>query len=178
MLPPRFVAGTLKMHFAEPGGEQPERAKQMFSPTRKTEPTTSPSLEPSNGLSQQPPQTPAQPPSKTTGGVLSQGVSINGSLTFGAELVVDCELDGTIDSAGKLTVERNARVRGEIRVGSVTVLGTIDGNVTATERCELRAGCTLRGDIEAPRLVVDDDATFIGSAKITSRAKLAAPAAS
>lgn len=113
---------------------------------------------------------------RAAGGVLSAGVSITGSLTFGAELVVDCELEGTIDSAGKLTIGKNAQIRGEVRVGSVTVLGTVDGNVTAGERCELRAGCTLRGDIEAPRLVVDDDATFVGSAKITKRAQPAAPA--
>lgn len=111
------------------------------------------------------------------GGVLSAGVSINGSLTFGEELVIDCKIEGTIDSAGKLTIEKNAHVTGEIRAGSVIVLGTVDGNVTAGERCELRAGCTLRGDIEAPRLVVDDDATFVGSAKITKRAKPAATAA-
>ncbi len=158
--------------------KQPERAKQMFSPTRKTEPVTTPSAEPSNGLSHQASHPPVAPQSKTAGGVLSHGVSINGSLKFGTELVVDCELEGTIDSAGKLTVGKNAQIRGEIHAGSVTVLGTIDGNVTAAERCELRAGCTLRGDIEAPRLVVDDDATFIGSAKITSRAKQTAAAAS
>lgn len=147
----------------------------MFSPTRRTEPSTAPSFEPSNGLSQQIPHAPSSHSAHdNAGGVLSQGVSINGSLTFGTELIVDCELEGTIDSVGKLTVEKNAQIKGEIRVGSVTVFGTIDGNVTATERCELRAGCTLRGDIEAPRLVVDDDATFIGSAKITSRGKQAA----
>lgn len=101
--------------------------------------------------------------------MLSAGVSITGSLTFSRELVVDCQLEGTIDSEGRLVVEKNAQIRGEIRAGSVTLFGTVEGNVTATERCELRAGCTLRGDIEAPRLVVDDDATFIGSAKITKR---------
>ncbi|MBA3387398.1 MAG: polymer-forming cytoskeletal protein [Chthoniobacterales bacterium] len=41
--------------------------------------------------------------------------SINGSLTFGAELVLDCELKGTITSTGRLTVDRNAQIRGEIR---------------------------------------------------------------
>ncbi len=145
----------------------------MFSPTRRPEPNTPPPVDPSNGLSQRAPQT-APPAAISSGGVLSAGVSINGSLTFGAELVVDCELEGTITSKGRLTIDRNAQIRGEIRVGSVTVLGTVDGNVTAAERCELRAGCTLRGDIEAPRLVVDDDATFVGSAKITSRPKVAA----
>lgn len=141
---------------------------QMFSPTRRPEPPTTPAADPSNGTSHAAPA-PVQPKAPS-GGVLSAGVSITGSLTFGRELIVDCELEGTIDSEGKLTVGKNAEIRGEIRAGSVTVLGTVEGNVTATERCELRAGCTLRGDIEAPRLVVDDDATFVGSAKITKRA--------
>jgi len=142
----------------------------MFSPTRRPEPATPPAADPTNGTSYAPPAPP--PPARgPAGGVLSAGVAINGSLTFGKELVVDCELEGTIDSEGKLTVGKNAQISGEIRVGSITVLGTVEGNVTATERCELRAGCTLRGDIEAPRLVVDDDATFVGSAKITKRAQ-------
>jgi cytoskeletal protein CcmA (bactofilin family) len=42
----------------------------------------------------------------------------------------------------------------------------VEGTVFATERCELQAGCTLRGDIEAPRLMVDENATFFGSAKV------------
>jgi cytoskeletal protein CcmA (bactofilin family) len=119
----------------------------------------------------------APPPARPVirnGGVLSNGVSITGSLKFDSEFDLDCELEGTIDSNGRLNVGKNAQIRGEVRVGSVAVHGTVEGNITATERCELRAGCTLRGDIEAPRLVVDDDATFIGSAKITSRAKQAA----
>jgi cytoskeletal protein CcmA (bactofilin family) len=44
----------------------------------------------------------------------------------------------------------------------------VEGNITAGERCELRTGCTLRGDIEAPQLVVNEDTTFIGSAKIAA----------
>jgi cytoskeletal protein CcmA (bactofilin family) len=141
----------------------------MFSPTRRPEPPTSSPSEPSNGTAVASPPAPAPAARPATGGVLSAGVSINGSLTFGRELVVDCQLEGTIDSEGRLVVEKNAQIRGEIHAGTVTVFGTVDGNVTATERCELRAGCTLRGDIEAPRLVVDDDATFIGSARITKR---------
>jgi hypothetical protein len=30
----------------------------------------------------------------------------------------------------------------------------------------LQAGCTLRGDIEAPQLVVNENAKFLGSAKV------------
>jgi cytoskeletal protein CcmA (bactofilin family) len=98
--------------------------------------------------------------------VLSQGVSIKGSVKFRSELVIDGEVEGTIQSLGRLTVGRNAHIRGEVRTRSITVHGTVDGNLTAEERCELRSGCTLRGDIETSRLVVDENANFVGSAEI------------
>ena len=143
---------------------------QMFSPTRKPDPPPPPARDPENGAT--PAYAPPPPrPVARTGGILSNGVSINGSLKFESEFELDCELEGTVDSTGRLNVGKNAQIHGEVRVGSVTVHGTVNGNITATERCELRAGCTLRGDIEAPRLVVDDDATFIGSARITSKPK-------
>lgn len=103
------------------------------------------------------------------GAVLSSGVSIKGDVTFRTELVIDGKVDGTITSKGTLTVGQHARIRGEIRAGSVTVQGTVEGNVFASERCALEAGATLRGDIEAPRLAVDENATFLGSAKISTK---------
>jgi cytoskeletal protein CcmA (bactofilin family) len=142
---------------------------QMFSPTPRTEPAGAPPLPTtpspsSNGASDTP----------RSGGILSSGVSIKGSVKFKGELVIDGEVEGSIDSAGRLMVGKNAHIRGEVRTHSVMVHGTIDGNVTAIERCELHSGCTLRGDIEAPRLVVDENATFLGSAKISSAPKPAA----
>jgi cytoskeletal protein CcmA (bactofilin family) len=54
------------------------------------------------------------------------------------------------------------------------VRGTVEGNIFVTERCELQTGCTLRGDIEAPRLVVNENATFLGSAKVGTEKSLPA----
>ena len=101
-----------------------------------------------------------------SGALLSRGVSIKGSVKFLAELLIDGEVEGTIDSTGTLTIGEDARIRGDIRTKSVKVRGTVEGNIFVTERCELQAGCTLRGDIEAPRLVVNENATFLGSAKV------------
>jgi cytoskeletal protein CcmA (bactofilin family) len=134
----------------------------MFS-TRKTEP------QPYTA-----PQAPAQPngapsPSRAPGGLLSRGVSIKGTVKFRDELVIDGEVEGTIDSTGSLTVGEHATIKGEIRSKSIKVRGTVEGDIFATERCELQAGCTLQGDIEAPRLVVDENATFLGSAKVTPK---------
>jgi cytoskeletal protein CcmA (bactofilin family) len=133
----------------------------MFS-TRKTEPqpyTPSPAPTQSNGA----------PTSAKSGGLLSRGVSIKGTVKFRDELLIDGEVEGTIDSTGSLTIGEHASIKGEIRTKSVKVRGTVEGDIFATERCELQAGCTLQGDIEAPRLVVDENATFLGSAKVTPK---------
>lgn len=142
---------------------------QMFSPPRRVEPAApspvpTPPAAPSNGNA----------PATARSGVLSSGVSIKGSVKFGSELIIDGNVEGSIDSGGRLTVGEHAQIKGEIRTKSVTVHGTVEGDIIAEERCELRAGCTLRGDIEAPRLVVDEEATFLGSAKISSPKKTAA----
>jgi cytoskeletal protein CcmA (bactofilin family) len=130
-----------------------------FSPSQKSEPSASPpNSKPSNGWTNMP----------SSRAILSSGVSIKGSVKFRTEMVIDGKVEGSIDSVGRLTVGKNAHIRGEIRTGSATVHGTVDGNLTAGERCELRSGCTLRGEIEASRLVVDEDATFIGRAEIAT----------
>jgi cytoskeletal protein CcmA (bactofilin family) len=138
----------------------------MFSNNRRPE-TTAPPVEPPPLVSQPSAIRPTAP--ARSGGLLSSGVSIKGSVKFLTELLIDGEVEGTIDSPGILTIGKQARIKGEIKAKSVTVLGTVEGNISATERCELQAGCTLRGDIEAPRLVVDENATFFGSAKVATK---------
>ena len=142
---------------------------QMFSSSRKVEPAAPMAPTP-------PPPQPAKPdpaPNGATdvnrGGTLSSGVSIKGSVKFQKELTLDCEVEGQINSQGRLTVGKQARIKGDIKTRSVIVDGTVNGNITAGERCELRAGCTVNGDIEAPRLVVDEAASFVGSAKIATQ---------
>jgi Integral membrane protein CcmA involved in cell shape determination len=101
-----------------------------------------------------------------SGALLSQGISIKGSVKFLNELLIDGEVEGTIESTGRLTIGEHACIRGEIRTKSVKVRGTVEGNISVTESCELQANCKLRGDIEAPRLVVSENVTFLGNAKV------------
>src|SRR5205809_6844979 len=145
---------------------QTEAAQNVDMFNRKSEPPA-PASQPVSPpvLSEQPNRTlaPARP-----SGLLSRGVSIKGSVKSLNELLIDGEVEGTIDSPGKLSIGEHAQINGEIRAKSVKVRGTVEGNIFATERCELQSGCTLRGDIEAPRLVIDENATFLGSAKVTA----------
>jgi cytoskeletal protein CcmA (bactofilin family) len=150
---------------------------QMFS-NRKVEPAAPMSAPPPAPAPKPAPATTPNgaPESSHAGGTLSSGVSIKGTVKFQKELVIDGEVEGRIDSQGRLTIGKQARIRGDIKTRSVIVDGNVNGNITAGERCELRAGCTVNGDIEAPRLVVDEAASFVGSAKIATQ-KQPAPAA-
>ena len=100
---------------------------------------------------------------------MSSGVSIRGEVKFGSELIIDGEVEGNITSDGKLIVGTHATVIGDIRAGFVTIQGSVEGNVLATERCSLEAGASLQGDVQAPRLAVDENASFMGSATITKK---------
>ncbi len=101
--------------------------------------------------------------------MLSQGVSIEGEVKFGSHLVIDGTVVGTIASTGELVVGEHGNIKAEIRVGTVTIHGTVTGDVFATERCAVEAGGTLRGDVESPRLALNENASFSGRAKVTAK---------
>ena len=142
----------------------------MFQSNRKPDTATpSPAPAPPNLQTASPDRPIAAAPVARTGAVLSSGVSIKGDLTFRNELLIDGEVEGTIKSSGTLTIGQHARIRADITAGAVMIHGTVNGNVSASERCVLEPGGTVRGDIEAPRLALDENATFLGSAKIAAR---------
>ena len=68
---------------------------------------------------------------------------------------------------GAALLSRGVSIKGSVKFLNELLLdGEVEGNIFVTERCELQAGSTVRGDIEAPRLMVDENATFLGSAKV------------
>jgi cytoskeletal protein CcmA (bactofilin family) len=100
--------------------------------------------------------------------ILSSDVEIKGSIKFQKELLIDGKVEGEINSDGVLTIGENADIRGEIKTKSITVYGKVHGNITVGERCELKARCTLQGDLKAARLVIEEGATFIGKSEVTT----------
>ena len=100
--------------------------------------------------------------------ILSSDVEIKGSIKFQKELLIDGKVEGDINSDGILTVGENAEILGEIKTKSITVYGKVHGNITVTERCELKSKCVLQGDLKAARLTIEEGATFIGKSEVTS----------
>lgn len=109
----------------------------------------------------------AQP--QATGGHrnrLSSDVEIKGTVRFQDELIVDGKVEGEISSTGTLAIQENARIRAEIKVGSVVIQGKVHGNITASQTIELRAGSEVVGDIKAAVLTMEAGAIFVGRSEV------------
>ena len=120
--------------------------------------------------------------SSVTGGknILSSDVEIKGKLRFSNDLIIDGRIEGEVNSEGDLTVGENARIVGNIKTRSVVVFGKVEGNITVTDRCELKQNAILHGDVAAGKLAIEEGATFMGTSTVgtpkAGAAKTFAPA--
>ena len=107
-------------------------------------------------------------PATSSKNVLANDVDVKGTIKCENELIFDGKIEGEIISdAGALTLGKNADVNGEVRTKSVVVHGTVTGNITVSERCELKASSQLTGDLKAMRMIIEEGATFIGKSEVT-----------
>ena len=94
---------------------------------------------------------------------IGKSVQIRGEVKGSEDLIVDGLVEGTITlTESRLTVGAHANVKANVAARDVIVLGTLNGNVTADGRVELRSGSSLTGDIRAARLSIEENAAFSG----------------
>src|SRR5580692_5150861 len=106
---------------------------------------------------------------------LSTDVEIKGNLKFAGELTFAGKLDGEIQSEGALHLGDEAIVRGNIQLHSVVLRGKVSGNVSAKEKIEIKSRGELFGDIRAPKLVIEEGATFVGKCEVNPNKASALP---
>jgi cytoskeletal protein CcmA (bactofilin family) len=109
---------------------------------------------------------------------IGKSIVVRGEVKGGEDLIIDGRVEGTVQLAdNRLTIGPSADVAADLSARDVLVLGKVQGNITATGRVELRAGCQLVGDIRAFRLAVEDNAGVRGKVDLTQSAKPADAAA-
>lgn len=95
--------------------------------------------------------------------VIGPGITIEGEVTSDDAVVVGGVVRGKLQIDGPLTVESNGLVEADIGAQSVSIGGSVTGNVTASDRVDLLAGGRLIGDVKAARLTIADGASFKGN---------------
>jgi len=99
---------------------------------------------------------------------IGKTIVICGEVKGSEDLVLDGHVEGTVTLAeNRLTIGPTATIAANLTAKDVLIMGKVQGNVVATGRVELRAGCNLEGDIHAARLAIEDNAVFLGKVDLT-----------
>jgi len=94
--------------------------------------------------------------------IIGESILISGSLNGDEDLTVRGRVEGTLTLTKTLVVEPTGVVKAEVQVKNCIISGAIVGNVTASESVEITKEGRMVGDIQAPRVIIVDGASFRG----------------
>jgi cytoskeletal protein CcmA (bactofilin family) len=95
---------------------------------------------------------------------IGKSVVIKGELNGSEDLTIEGQVEGKIElRQNVLTIGPNGKIKAQIFAKSVVILGEVTGNVTATEKVDIRDNGSVDGDIAAPRVAIAEGAHFRGS---------------
>lgn len=98
---------------------------------------------------------------------------MEGRYTFRGTVMLNGTFKGEISSEDTLIIGERAVLHADIRVGRVTVSGQVTGNLSATERVELKRTARVSGDVQAPVVVVEEGVWFDGHCRMSKPTPLA-----
>jgi cytoskeletal protein CcmA (bactofilin family) len=93
---------------------------------------------------------------------LDQGSKVTGKLSFESPARIDGQVDGEIVAKDGLTIGETAVVTAQIKAASIIVAGKVSGDLTASQRIEIRPSAKVLGNLTAPVLIVHEGAVFEG----------------
>lgn len=143
----------------EPSAPRPAEPVPAPRPATAAPPTQSSSPSPA-----------AEPQRRGERATIGPSIFIKGDLSGDEDLVIEGRVEGKVDlKQNNVTVGRNGRVKADVYGQMVIVEGEVDGNVFAGEQAILRQAGAIRGNITAPRVVLEDGSRFKGSIDMESR---------
>ena len=138
-----------------PGAPEPEQRPVMSTPTAPA------AAEPA------PAPRPAVAATTADQATIGKSLVIKGEVTGSESLYIDGRVEGSINLAGnRVTVGRNGVVAANINAREIVVLGKVRGNLTASDRVDIRSDGSLTGDVVAARISIEDGAFFKGGIDI------------
>jgi cytoskeletal protein CcmA (bactofilin family) len=94
---------------------------------------------------------------------LGKGTSITGDIVSNGDFRIDGELEGSINSKGKVVVGSSGNVKGNIVCQNADISGTVSAKVTVSELLSLKASAKIYGDIVTTKLAIEPGALFTGN---------------
>ena len=111
--------------------------------------------------------------------VVTADMEIKGNITTKGSVQIDGKIEGDIICGRDIALGKVGAIKGSISVSSMIIEGSVDGNITARDRIELKATARINGDMKAKRFCAAEGVALLGKIEITpgEAAAAAAPAA-
>ncbi|MGO9591702.1 MAG: bactofilin family protein [Candidatus Acidiferrales bacterium] len=105
---------------------------------------------------------------------IQAGLKIHGEISGNSDLYIDGELQGKIRLGGaRVVIGPNGKVQADIDAGAVTIDGSVQGNIKASESVRLGAGSRVQGSVVTPRIGIDDGARLRGKVEMVKAGSMA-----
>jgi cytoskeletal protein CcmA (bactofilin family) len=116
----------------------------------------------------------AAAPMATGSSRIQAGLKIHGEISGNSDLYIDGELQGKIRLGGaRVVIGPNGKVQADIDAGAVTIDGSVQGNIKASESVRLGAGSRVQGSVLTPRIGIDDGARLRGKVEMVKAGSMA-----
>jgi cytoskeletal protein CcmA (bactofilin family) len=124
------------------------------------------------------PEPPVSAPAVVSGeSRIQAGLKIHGEISGNSDLYIDGELQGKIRLGGaRVVIGPKGKVQADIDAGAVTIDGSVQGNIKATEGVRLGAGSSVQGSVLTPRIGIDDGARLRGKVEMVKAGSMASAA--
>ena len=107
---------------------------------------------------------------------IGKSVVIKGELAGSEDLTIEGHVEGKIELKDHvLTIGPNGKIKAQVFAKAVIVLGEVTGNVSASEKVDIRDGGSVDGDIISPRVAIAEGAHFRGSVDMQRKGVAAQP---
>jgi cytoskeletal protein CcmA (bactofilin family) len=127
-------------------------------------PATPPATAPASDAARHQPMTSDPHRVERTAVNIGKSVVIKGELNGSEDLTIEGQVEGKIElRQNVLTIGPNGKIKAQVFAKSVIILGEVNGNVTASEKVDIRDNGSVDGDIAAPRVAIAEGAHFRGS---------------
>ena len=97
---------------------------------------------------------------------LGKDTEFEGKFSFTGAVRIDGKLSGEIFSSGTLIVGESAVIKAQIDVADMMISGEVHGDIFAENKIEIKVPGKLFGNIQTPKLVIEEGVIFEGNCKM------------
>jgi cytoskeletal protein CcmA (bactofilin family) len=98
---------------------------------------------------------------------LTTDVDIKGTIKFDKIMKIEGKFEGElVTNEGELIVGKTGTIKANVKVKNAVIEGRVDGNISASEKVELKQKAQLTGDLQARTLVIEEGVVFVGQCNV------------